>query len=74
LLEESFDADNENEPFNLVDFGIQKNHEIKEKIRDDNPISCLTSKILKVYKTCSPNYSYDESMKPKRALTDPDKG
>ena len=74
LLDKSFDDEDANEPYNLVDFGIQKKYEIREKIRDKNPVTSLTLKILKVYKTCSSTYSYDESMKPKRALTDPEIG
>lgn len=73
-MDKSFDYEDGDEPFNLVDFGIQKKDLIKEKIRENNPVTSLTLKILKVYKTCSNTYSYDESMKPKRALTDPETG
>jgi len=72
----SFDSDHEdeNQPFNIIDFGIHKKFEIHGCIRKNNPVTLLTEKILKFYKSCSSSYSYEESMKPKRDLTIPNEG
>jgi hypothetical protein len=48
--------------------------EQSKEIREDNAVKMLTLNILQTYKKCKNDFSFEETMKPRRELTVPSEG
>jgi hypothetical protein len=66
------DSNSDKLSYNDSDFLLARENSIK--IRDNNPINLLTTKIVSLYKKCQNDYDFEEIEKPKRELTIPSEG
>ncbi len=59
-------------PYDDMDFILAREQSMK--IREDNAVKMLTLNILQTYKKCKNDFSFEETMKPRRELTIPSEG
>ena len=44
----------------------------KKKNKEQKILKCLTMKLVETYTKCNPKFKFDDSLTPKRSLTNPD--
>jgi hypothetical protein len=63
---------NDSRPYDDMDFLLAR--EQSKEIREDNAVKMLTVNIIQTYKKCKNDFSFEETMKPRRELTIPNEG
>jgi hypothetical protein len=64
----------EHDSFEYGEIGVIIEREFAFESREDNAVKMLTCNIVGTYKKCKQDYSFEETMKPRRELTVPSEG
>jgi hypothetical protein len=64
----------DHDSFDYGEIGIIIEREFAFQTRENNAVKLLTRNIVGTFKMCKQNYSFEETMKPRRELTMPTEG